>query len=286
MVYNPERIYEGRALQDIEENYPAIISSIGPDSQKISHTLYSMIFRKGILMMSNIRTAEAEKLFEGVYRDVNIALANEMAKLCEAAEIDFWEAREAANSQPYCHIHKPGIGVGGACIPIYPQFILDLARRLNVQSDITRMSRIINNSMPSYCVSRALQLVKKTDPSKLNVTILGLAFRGGVSDTRLSPTYVLIDELRKYGVNRIIIHDPLVSEDPNLSSDLILTSNLEEALKGSDLVILVADHPEYKKLGRDQLRSIPVYDGRGILNRKTDTGLNYAVLGIRKGQKD
>ena len=87
-------------------------------------------------------------------------------------------------------------------------------------------------------------------------------------------------------MNRIIIHDPLVSEDPNLSSDLILTSNLEEALKGSDLVILVADHPEYKKLGRDQLRSIPVYDGRGILNRKTDTGLNYAVLGIRKGQKD
>jgi UDP-N-acetyl-D-mannosaminuronate dehydrogenase len=96
----------------------------------------------------------------------------------------------------------------------------------------------------------------------------------------------LIDELRKYGVNRIIIHDPLVSEDPNLSSDLILTSNLEEALKGSDLVILVADHPEYKKLGRDQLRNIPVYDGRGILNRKTDTGLSYAVLGIRKGLKD
>ena len=162
---------------------------------------------------------------------------------------------------------------------------MDLARRLNVQSDITRMSRIINNSMPSYCVSRALQLVKKTDPSKLNVTILGLAFRGGVSDTRLSPTYALIDELRKYGVNRIIIHDPLVSEDPNLSSDLILTSNLEEALKGSDLVILVADHPEYKKLGRDQLGNIPVYDGRGILNRKTDTGLNYAVIGIRKGHK-
>jgi len=286
MVYNPERIYEGRALQDIEENYPAIVSSIGPDSQKISHTLYSMIFRKGILIISNIRTAEAEKLFEGVYRDVNIALANEMAKLCEAAEIDFWEAREAANSQPYCHIHKPGIGVGGACIPIYPQFIIDLARRLNVQSDITRMSRIINNSMPAYCVSRALQLVKKTDPSKLNVTILGLAFRGGVSDTRLSPTYALIDEIRKYGANRIISDDPLVSEDPNLSSDLILTSNLEKALKGSDLVILVADHPEYKKIGRDQLGNISVYDGRGILNRKTDTGLNYAVIGVGKGIKD
>lgn len=285
MVYNPERIYEGRALQDIEENYPAIISSVGPDSLKISHTLYSMIFRKGILMISNIRTAEAEKLFEGVYRDVNIALANEMAKLCEVAEIDFWEAREAANSQPYCRIHKPGIGVGGACIPVYPQFILDLGRRLNVQSDLTRMSRIINDSMPSYCVSRALQLVKNTDPSKLNVTILGLAFRGGVSDTRFSPTYALVDELRKYGVNKIIIHDPLVIEDPNLHSDVILTSNLEESLKGSDLVILAADHPDYKKLGRDQLGNIPVYDGRGILNRKANIGLNYTVIGSRKGIK-
>jgi len=175
--------------------------------------------------------------------------------------------------------------VGGACIPIYPQFILDLARRLDVQNDITRMSRIINNSMPSYCVSRALQLVQKIDPSRLNVTILGLAFRGGVSDTRLSPTYALIAELRKHGVNRMIIHDPLVSEDPTLSNDLVLTSNFDDALKGSDLVILVADHPEYKKIGRDQLGNIPIYDGRGILNR-TDTRLNYAVLGVRKDIKE
>ncbi|MDP9197214.1 MAG: nucleotide sugar dehydrogenase [Thermoproteota archaeon] len=286
MIYNPERIYEGRALQDIEENYPAIIASVGPDSQKISQTLYSMIFRKGILRISNIRTAEVEKLFEGVYRDVNIALANEMARLCETADIDFWEARDAANSQPFCHIHKPGIGVGGACIPVYPQFILDLGRRLKVPCDITRMSRIINDSMPSYCVSRALQLSEKTDPSKLNVTILGLAFRGEVSDTRLSPTYALVDELRKRGVDRIIIHDPLVMEDPNLNSDVILTSDLEESLKDSDLVILAADHPEYQKLGRDQLGNISFYDGRGIMNRKEIIGLHYSAIGFRNGIKD
>lgn len=89
MIYNPERIYEGRAVEDIEENYPAILSAVGPRSKEIAYTIYSQIFKKGVLLLDSIKTAEAEKLFEGVYRDVNIALANEMAKFCEAAGIDF-----------------------------------------------------------------------------------------------------------------------------------------------------------------------------------------------------
>ena len=76
--------------------------------------------------MTNIRSAEAERLFEGVYRDANIAVANELAKICDRLGIDFWEVQTAANSQPFCHIHDPGIGVGGACIPVYPQFVLEV----------------------------------------------------------------------------------------------------------------------------------------------------------------
>ncbi|HYZ65782.1 MAG TPA: nucleotide sugar dehydrogenase, partial [Nitrososphaeraceae archaeon] len=127
LVYNPERIYEGRAIEDIEVRYPAVIAGAGPASTQIGTELYSLIFKKGILTMSSIRAAEAEKLFEGVYRDVNIALSNELAKLCEKLGVDFWEAREAANSQPFCNLHKPGVGVGGACIPVYPQFVIDIA---------------------------------------------------------------------------------------------------------------------------------------------------------------
>src|SRR6478672_10841186 len=281
MVYNPERIYEGRALQDIEENYPAIVSSIGPDSKKISHTLYSMIFRKGILMMSNIRTAEAEKLFEGVYRDVNIALANEMAKLCEAAEIDFWEAREAANSQPYCHIHKAGIGVGGACIPIYPQFILDLANKMNVLCEVTNISRSINNGMPAYCVRQAIKLLKFSELPEAKISILGLAFRGEVSDTRLSPTYAVITELQRFGVKDIRIHDPFVSSDPNLLNydNVSLTSDLKKAIKNSDLIILSTDHQEYKKLGKKFIGNIPVYDGRGLLDKNLVNKLKILTIG-------
>src|SRR5918997_1880395 len=155
MVYNPERIYEGRAIEDIEERYPAIVAGAGAKSLEIGAKLYSLVAKKGVIKMGNIRTAEAEKLLEGVYRDVNIALANEMAKFCEKAGVDFWEAREAANSQPFCHLHKPGPGVGGACIPVYPHFILHAANLTGVDCKIVRFGRSINDSMPSYCVNQA-----------------------------------------------------------------------------------------------------------------------------------
>ena len=127
VIYNPERIYEGRAIFDIEEGHPGIVAGLEKYSEELAEKVFSMLFKKGVIIISRIETAEAEKLFEGIYRDVNIALANELSVLSEKLGIDFWEAQNAANSQPFCHIHKPGIGVGGACIPVYPQFILEVA---------------------------------------------------------------------------------------------------------------------------------------------------------------
>jgi nucleotide sugar dehydrogenase len=281
IIYNPERIYEGRAIKDIEDNYPAIISTVGPNSSQIAFTIYSLIFKKGVLLLDSIRTAEAEKLFEGVYRDVNIALANEMAKFCEAAGIDFWQARDAANSQPFCHIHKPGIGVGGACIPVYPQFILDVANKMNVLCEVTNISRAINDGMPSYCVRQAIKLLDFADLPNSTITILGLAFRGDVSDTRYSPTYSIIKELQRFGVKEIRVHDPLVSSDPSLSnqSNVFLTSDLKKAVRKSNLIILSTDHQEYKKLDKTFFGNIPVYDGRGILDRNLAKEIKLLTIG-------
>jgi nucleotide sugar dehydrogenase len=278
MIYNPERIYEGRAIEDIEERYPAIVSGAGPKSLEIGAKLYSMVAKKGVIRISNMRTAETEKLLEGVYRDVNIALANEMAKFCEKVGVNFWEAREAANSQPFSHIHKPGVGVGGACIPVYPQFILHTADIQKVDCNITRLGRNVNDSMPAYCVDQALRLLDGMDVSQSTITLLGLAFRGGVSDTRLSPTYKVIEELKKRGAKEIRVHDPLVTSDPNLSQDVILTSSLAQAIKGVDLVILVADHPEYRGLAQEKLGGVPVYDGRGVLDKSKFSG-RFASIG-------
>ncbi len=279
MVYNPERIYEGRAIEDIEVRYPAIVAGAGVKSLEIGAKLYSLVARKGVLKISNMRTAEAEKLLEGVYRDVNIALANEMAKFCEKVGVDFWVAREAANSQPFCHIHKPGAGVGGACIPVYPQFILHAASVSGVECKIISLGRNVNDSMPAYCVEQAMKLIDVADVSKCIVALLGLGFRGGVSDTRLSPTYKVIEELKKLKVKEIRVHDPFITSDPNLPHDIMLTSNLSKAAKNADLVILVSDHAEYRNITNEELNGAAIYDGRGTLDRSRFAALRFASIG-------
>src|SRR5919106_472209 len=301
MVYNPERIYEGRAIEDIEVRYPAVVAGAGVKSLEKSAKIYSLVAKKGVIKICNMRTAEAEKLLEGVYRDVNIALANEMAKFCEKVGVDFWVARDAANSQPFCHIHKPGAGVGGACIPVYPQFILHAASMSGIECKIVSLGRNVNDSMPAYCVEQAIKLIKEQEEKnnrkkqgkehlkkdfvnkgKLIITLLGLAFRGGVSDTRLSPTYKVIEEFQKLKVKEIRIHDPLIINDPSLSGkqNIILTSNLNEAIQGTDLIMLIADHPEYRTLTPEDLGGAPIYDGRGMLDRSKFDHSAFASIGV------
>jgi nucleotide sugar dehydrogenase len=279
MVYNPERIYEGRAIEDIEVRYPAIVAGAGVKSLEIGAKLYSLVAKKGVLKIGNMRTAEAEKLLEGVYRDVNIALANEMAKFCEKVGVDFWVAREAANSQPFCHIHKPGAGVGGACIPVYPQFILHAASASGVECKIISLGRNVNDSMPAYCVEQAMKLIDVADVPKCIVALLGLGFRGGVSDTRLSPTYKVIEELKKLKVKEIRVHDPFITSDPNLPHDIMLTSNLSKAAKNAHLVILVSDHAEYRNITNEELNGAAIYDCRGTLDRSRFAALRFASIG-------
>lgn len=268
VIYNPERIYEGRAIFDIEEGHPGIISAQDVYTLDVATNLFSLIFKKGIVKISSIKTAEAEKLFEGVYRDVNIALANELAKFSEKLDIDFWEAKRAANSQNFCHIHDPGIGVGGACIPIYPQFIIEVASKNKIDCKLTKTGRLINSSMPSYTLSKAIKLLYRKDIKKSKITILGLAFRGNVSDTRLSPTYDLLKKLIQIKVKDIIIHDPLVTYDDYLSKfkNVKLVNDIEYAIKNRDLIILSTNHKDYLDLSFEKIGNTPIYDGRGILN--------------------
>ncbi len=268
VIYNPERIYEGRAIFDIEEGHPGIVSSNDIYSLDLAEKLFGLIYRKGIVRILGIKTAEAEKLFEGVYRDVNIALANELAKLSDRLNIDFWEAKKAANSQNFCHIHDPGIGVGGACIPIYPQFILDVAARNKINCRITKTARTINNDMPTYSLNNALKMLPRKGITQSKITILGLAFRGGVSDTRLSPTYELVKELTKLKIKDVIVHDPLVREDRLISKhrNVELVNNLDYAVTNRDLIILATNHQEYLMLNASLIGQTPIYDGRGFLN--------------------
>jgi UDP-N-acetyl-D-mannosaminuronate dehydrogenase len=142
--------------------------------------------------------------------------------------------------------------------------------------------------MPAYCVREAVKLLdgkKKNEDKSLDmvtVTLLGLAFRGGVSDTRLSPTYEVIKEFQKMGVKEIRVHDPLVKSDPLLlgHQNVILSSDLTSVLNGTDLIMIVADHAEYRALTPDRIGGVPIYDGRGILDRTIFTHTSYATIGI------
>ena len=261
LIYNPERIYIGRAVKDIEDNYPAIVSGINDSSKAIAKELYSIIAKKGVIVMSSIKAAELEKLMEGVYRDVNIALANELARLCSKLNIDFWEVREAANSQPFCNIHRAGIGVGGICIPIYPKFVIDSAKKVKEEPSIIHNSRIVNDNMPEYSVREAMNIANGK-----NVAVLGLAFRGNVADARLSPSYNIIDEFVKNGYN-VMLHDPYVKEE-SVPKGIRFTRDLEEAIRHANLIFIATDHDEYKELDECYIMSInkdvSIYDGRGI----------------------
>ena len=298
LAYSPERIMTGHALQDIEESYPKIVAGVGPKSTGVIKALYEVIAKKGVIVLSSPTTAEFEKVAEGVYRDVNIALANELAKLSHKLGIDFEEIRKATNSQPYCHLHKPGTGVGGGCIPIYPYFLMHVALSLSTELPLTRVARLINESMPEYVAYLTLSALKKVsvDVKEAKVTILGLAFRGGIADTKLSPTYDLINHLRSYGIDNIVIHDPYVKADPRLGK--LLYNDLEDSLKGSHVIIVATDHPEYfdlnvnwikEKTGRDV---IAIVDARCVMkiDRSPQEGIVYVGVGrpwliFKKGEE-
>lgn len=283
LIYNPERIFEGRALADIEENYPAIISGYGPKSLEFADELLKIISKKGTLKMSSIANAEAEKLFEGVYRDVNIALANELADYCERVGVNYWDARKGANSQPFCHLHYPGTGVGGLCIPVYPRFVIESSSKIGKHVKLIEYSRKINDFMPKKCVHDALSLLKN-NVKGIKVAVLGLGFRGEVTDSRLSPTYTVVNELLKKKCN-VIVHDPYIFEDKNLPNNVKLTDDISEAFNDAHLVFISADHKMYAKLNESVLKKTKkptiIFDGRNILNKKNFKNVSLLTIGKR-----
>jgi nucleotide sugar dehydrogenase len=268
--YSPERIYEGRAVYDIEENYPKVVSGYGKNSLEEIAQLYSKVAKKGVIKMSSIEAAELEKLAEGLYRDVNIALANELALFAQRLGVDFWEVRNAANSQPYSNIHKPGAGVGGNCIPVYPYYVLHTANRLGFHFRLVESARWVNERMPLVVVSNFVELFILNKKSLRTAAILGLAFRGDTDDDRLSPSYDIIDRLRALNVT-VKVHDPYVKKPSR--SDVQVSNDLTETLAKTDGVIIVTDHSVYKELDYDKIAKMSgndpiIYDARGILYGK------------------
>jgi nucleotide sugar dehydrogenase len=204
VAFSPERLLSGHVFQNLA-TYPKLVGGIGPASTARAAAFYASVLDAEVVAMSNAEAAEFSKLAETTYRDVNIALANEFANYAERAGVDILEVIEAANSQPYSHIHQPGIGVGGHCIPVYPHFLLSRAPELT----LVDASRRANDGQ----VDRAIATLERElgDLEGAAVLVLGLTYRHGVKELAYSRALPLIEGLRARGA-RVLAYDPLLDD--------------------------------------------------------------------------
>ncbi len=203
VAFSPERLYTGAALRNLA-TYPKLVGGIGPASTARAAAFYDAVLDTEVVAMSNAEAAEFSKLADTTYRDVNIALANEFARYAERAGVDIHEVIAAANSQPYSHIHQPGIGVGGHCIPVYPHFLLSRAPEL----ELVALSRRTNDGQ----VGVAIRSIEKEigGLQDVPVLVLGLTYRHGVHELAYSRALPLIERLAHAGAV-VSAYDPLLT---------------------------------------------------------------------------
>ncbi|HSK52471.1 MAG TPA: nucleotide sugar dehydrogenase, partial [Clostridia bacterium] len=202
VAFSPERLYSGAALRNLA-TYPKLVGGIGPASADRAVAFYASVLDAEIVRMSSAEAAEFSKLADTTYRDVNIALANEFARYADRVGVDIQEVIAAANSQPYSHIHQPGLGVGGHCIPVYPHFLLSRAPELG----LVERSRRVNDGQVDEAVRTLESELGGLDG--VPVLVLGLTYRHGVKELAYSRAVPLIERLRDAGAV-VSAHDPLL----------------------------------------------------------------------------
>jgi nucleotide sugar dehydrogenase len=205
VAFSPERLFSGAVLRNLA-SYPKLVGGIGPASTARATAFYDGVLDAEIVAMSSAEAAELAKLADTTYRDVNIAFANELARAAERAGADVTEVIAAANSQPYSHIHQPGLGVGGHCIPVYPHLLLAAAPDL----ELVATARRVNDGQVGLAVRTVERVLGPLDG--VPVLVLGLTYRDGVKELAYSRALPLIDRLGFHGA-RVSAFDPLLSAD-------------------------------------------------------------------------
>lgn len=279
VAYCPERTSSGRVIEDLTESYPKIVGGIDAASTTAAAAFYRKFNEPGVIEMRSSTEAEAVKVFEGVYRDVNIALANELAKACEQWGIDAHSVFDAANTQPYCDIHQPGVGVGGHCIPVYPHFVTNQYE----ETPLIETARAVNTSMPSHTVDRLGDKLAANgvDLAEASVLILGLTYRPGVEELRYAPAIDVIDLLLDAGVD-VSAHDPLLDPETIAGFGAMPVAD-PTAADGIDGIVLATGHEEYADLDIAALREAvdtPVFvDGRNFFDAEQLSTFDYTAIG-------
>lgn len=283
LAFCPERTASGRALEDIRGAYPKIVGGIDDESTRVAELVYGEINSEEIIPVADATTAEAVKVFEGVYRDVNIALANELTKHAEELEISVLEAIQAANTQPFCDLHIPGAGVGGHCIPYYPHFLI---QTFEADSRLMELSREINDTMPTYTAELALAGLAKhgKESEGSEVLVLGLTYRAGVDELRATPAMGVIERLASAGAS-VTAADPITDAHEPFERAGAAVVSLDEARERTyDAVVLVTAQEAFERIDVPALAAddpLVVIDGRQALTElENENGIYYRGIGI------
>ena len=279
LVFSPERVLTGRVFADLRK-YPKLIGGLTEAGAARAREFYEAVLEfderpdlergNGVWDLGSAEAAEMAKLAETTYRDVNIGLANQFARFAAQRGIDVFEVIDASNSQPYSHIHRPGIAVGGHCIPVYPRLYL----WKDPEATVVRAAREANAAMPAYTVNLAESL--HGDLSGATVAVLGASYRGGVKETAFSGVFPAVEALRAKGA-KVLVHDPMYT-DEELAGYGWDAYHLGDPV---DVAIVQADHAEYRDLTQDDLKGVrTVVDGRRVLDPSSFGGVRFGVVGV------
>jgi nucleotide sugar dehydrogenase len=278
LVFSPERVLTGRVFEDLRK-YPKLVGGLSEEGAAQAVEFYQAVLDfdertdlvrpNGVWDLGSAEASEMAKLAETTYRDVNIGLANQFARYAATAGIDIYQVIEAANSQPYSHIHTPGIAVGGHCIPVYPRLYL----WNDPEATVVRAARAANADMPAYTIG--LLEGAYGDLTDARVVVLGAAYRGGVKETAFSGVFDAVKALELRGA-AALVHDPLYT-DEELQKLGFQPYHLGEP---ADAAVVQADHAEYRTLGPQDLPGVRVFiDGRRVSSPEAWDGVQYRVIG-------
>ena len=273
LAFCPERTSSGRALEDITGSYPKIVGGIDDESTRVAELVYDQLTSNDVIPVSDPTTAECVKLFEGLYRDVNIALANELGRLADELSIDVREAIGAANTQPFCEIHDPGAGVGGHCIPYYPHFVI---QQCETDTPLLETARAVNERMEEFTVRKTVEELDRAGVpiEEATIAVLGVTYRPGIDETRASPAWTITSTLSAAGADVYNI-DPVCSDLDAFAGRPATLSDLPAI--DPDGMVLVTAHDAFADIPWRRLTDPTVIDGRDALDVEPTDGHVYTI---------
>lgn len=276
--HSPERVIPGRVFEELVNN-SRIVGGINEEASEKTAELYRA-FVKGEIFLTDATTAEMVKVIENTYRDVNIAFANELAKISEKIGVNVWDAIKLANHHPRVNIHLPGPGVGGHCIAVDPWFLVEQEPE---NAKIIHLARQTNDSMPQFVANKVKAICEQHQIQNPKIAVLGLSFKANIDDMRESPSVDVIHHLNELNLE-LTAFDPHIKEQKLPNQSL----KLDETLNNADVIVILTEHDEFKildpKLAAKLVRSKIILDTKNCLPREVwvKAGFDVRLLGDSK----